>query len=135
LDDDRRRAVLRVCIAYRRGMFSANDACSLILFSFFETSLAADYVALLPDELRAALVTFLSALPTSEEEWAHFRGIGQLDGNEWTWARTIVECRANTEAARTHLFGVTNPAVSEEFIDRVRTAYRERLANVGSRRT
>ncbi|HEX4613337.1 MAG TPA: hypothetical protein VH092_34450 [Urbifossiella sp.] len=82
MNDNRRRAALRMCDFYRRGIFSADEACGRILFFCVEPALAAEYVALLPDDLRAALAEFLRTLPVSDEGWAGFQWVTMIDGNE-----------------------------------------------------
>jgi hypothetical protein len=127
MDDCRRRGALRVCDHYHRGILTAGEACSNILFFCVEPGLAAEYIELLTDDLRTALAEFLPTLPDSDEGWASFTGVGQLDGDDWSWARMIVECRANTDAARACLLGEASPPAAADFVDRVRAAYRERL--------
>lgn len=128
MDDYRRRAALRMCDYYHRGILTADEACRQILFFCVEPTLAAEYVGLLPDNLRAALAEFLPTLPRSDEEWTRFPGVGQLDGNEWTWTRMIVEHRANTEAVRACLLSEESPSAAANFADSVRAAYRDRIS-------
>jgi hypothetical protein len=127
MDDSRHRSTLKVCDHYRRGVLNASEACSSILFFSVEPASIADYLTLLPNELRDALIAFLPTLPVSDEGWVHFRGIRQLDGNEWSWAHTISECRANAEAARTYLSVEVCRPPAADFTDRVRAAYRKRF--------
>jgi hypothetical protein len=127
LDDHRRQLVLRVCDYYRRGIFTAEEACIQIVLSCLEPPHVAEQLELLPEDLQATLVNVLPTLPVSDDEWAEFRGVCQLDGNEWSWAQMVIECRNRTEAARAYLFGVSNPPAEADFVDRVRRVYRERL--------
>jgi hypothetical protein len=127
LDDHWRQSALRICDQHRRGILTANQACSRILFFCVEPASVAEYIGLLPADLRAALLELLLTLPTSDDGWAVFPGVGQLDGDEWTWAWMIGKCRANTEAARACLLGEVGPPAAADFVDRVRTAYRKML--------
>ena len=127
MDDYRRRSALRICEQHRRGLITADDACCNILFFRVEPALAADYVGLLPVDLRAALSELLPTLPVSDDGWASFRGVGQIDGDEQSWLQMIVDCRANTEAVREYLSGEASPPAAADFVDRVRQAYRDRL--------
>jgi hypothetical protein len=127
VDDDRRRNALRVCDYFDRGIYSADDACRQILFFSVEPLHAADYVGLLPDGLRVAFPDLLSLLPYSEQGWVDFHGVMQLDGDEWLWARTVAECRTNTEAVRECLLGVSSPVPASNFTDLVRAEYRARM--------
>lgn len=130
LDDSRRRDALRICDYYRRGILTADEACRVILFSCVEPPLAAEYVGLLSDDLRAALAQFLPTLPASDEGWARFEGVGQFDGDECSWARLVVECRASTEATRACMLVNADPPAAADFVDRVRAAYRQRKAEL-----
>lgn len=119
-----------MCDYYSRGIFTADEACGGILRFCVEPPLAVEYLGLLPDDLRAALAKFLPTLPVSDEGWAGFQGGGQLDGDEWSWAQSIAEYRANTEAVRTCVFGESSPPTSAQFIDCVRAAYRARMDEI-----
>ncbi|WP_439631189.1 hypothetical protein [Gemmata sp.] len=127
MDEHRRRDALRSCEYHRRGILTAEEACANILFFCVEPALASEYVGLLPDNLRAALVAFLPTLPTTDEGWSDYQGVGQLDGDDSSWAWMIAECRANTEAARAFLLGEISLPAGSYFAARVRVAYRQRL--------
>jgi hypothetical protein len=115
-----------MCEYYRRGILTADEACKRILFFCVEPPLASEYVGLLPDELRGALAHLLPTLPASDVGWASFKGVLQLDGDEWSFAQMIVECRASTEAVRACLLREVSPPATADFVDRVRAAYRTR---------
>jgi hypothetical protein len=127
VDDYRRRAALRICDHYRRGIFTAEEACLSILTHCVEPAFVEAYLRLLPDDLRAILTALLPKLPTNDEGWAAYERMSQLDGDEWSWTRMIVEFRSNTEAARMCLLGEYSPPAGADFIDRVRVAFHERL--------
>ena len=110
-------------------MFTDDEFCSRFLFNCVEPSQVAEYVGLLSDTLRESLVALLLRLPVSEEEWVGYREVGQIDGNEWTWAKMIVDCRTNTEAARLCLLGQNSTPASPDFVDRIADACREYMAN------
>jgi hypothetical protein len=128
MDDYRRRAALRMCDYWRRGIFGAEEAIRKILFFCVEPSLVAEYMGLLPDDLRSAMIEYLPSLPATDQEWAEYEGgLAQLDGNEHTWADMIAECRAGTDAAREHLLGIKPERPPADFKDLVRAARRERI--------
>jgi hypothetical protein len=127
MDDSRRNAALRMVDYYRRGIFTADEACARFLFFRVEPALAAEYVGLLTVDLQGALEAFLLTLPDSDEGWAGYQGVGQLDGDEWSWVQTISDCRANTEAVRYCLLGQTSAPAAADFVDRIRAAYHKML--------
>ncbi len=134
MDDYQRRSALRVCESLHRGVRTASEACEAIIFWCVEPDHAAEYLDLMPDEVRATLGGLLRSLPTSDEEWVVFRGIAQLDGDEWSWARAVAGCRANTEATRACHFREASPPTAVDFHDRVRAGYRAWLAELQARR-
>ncbi|MDB5312591.1 MAG: hypothetical protein JWO38_6793 [Gemmataceae bacterium] len=128
MEDSRRFAALRVCDYDRRGIFTADEACKHLLFFCTEPPFVGECVQLLPTDLGLAVADFLPMLPSSDEEWADYEGVGQLDGDERSWAKMIAACRAGTEAARAHFSGFVAPGAAAGFMDRVRAAYRDRMA-------
>jgi hypothetical protein len=128
LDDKRRRTTLRVCDQFQQGIITAEEAREKFLFcNCVEPLRVAEYVKLLPEDLRAALPAVLATTPKSDEEWANFDKCGQFDGSDRTWAAFILGCRVGTEAIRACVLGETSPAVASDFEDRVRAVYWSRI--------
>lgn len=120
-----------ICKQLRRGIISAEEACvQFLCCRMIEPPRVAEYVEMLPDNIRAALPAVLARMPTSDEEWVNFDLYGQFDGNEWTWVKLILQCRADTEAVRSSLLGETSPSAKPDFVDRIRAGYHNRLNEV-----
>jgi hypothetical protein len=68
VDEFRRQSALRVCDYYRRGIYTANEACRRVLLSCAEPAFVAEYVTLLPAELQATLLALLPTLPASDDD-------------------------------------------------------------------
>lgn len=120
-----------ICKQFRRGIISANEACVKILCCrIIEPSRVAEFVGMLPGNIRAVLPAVLARMPTSDEEWVNFNLYAQFDGNEWTWVQHILHCRADTEVVRSCLLGEISPPAAPDFVDRIRAEYHDRLNEV-----
>ena len=128
MDDARVKGLLKVCGHYDRGLVTAEEACESILWSCIEPLLVSRYVDLLPESLRSAFPAVLAALPVSDEGWlVALLPFGQFDGTVESWARSLIEYRANAEAIREYLIGEKSAPVAPDFEDRVRAARRASL--------
>ncbi|HWB60928.1 MAG TPA: hypothetical protein VG733_15640 [Chthoniobacteraceae bacterium] len=127
LNEARRRAALSVCDQFRRGIITGEHACEKFSLFCIEPLRVADYVGMLPDDLRAVLPAVLAKMPTSDEEWAKFDRYGQFDGSDRTWAEFICECRVNIEAVRACVLGEVSPPAASDFADRIRDVYSKNL--------
>lgn len=121
-DDSRRRATLLICKQFQLGLRSAEDACYLIIVGCTEPALVAEYFKLLPTELRSAIPECLAKMPVTEEEWIANPSFGMFDGNENSWAESLVQQKEGADAARAFLQGVPPPAISPAFFERARAA-------------
>jgi hypothetical protein len=121
-----RRDLRAICNQLQHDIISVEEAGRKVLFCI-APPLLAEHFHLLPDDVLSALRSILAKLPVSDEEWVNFREVGQFDGDEWTWAKMVFDCRANTEAARTHILGEVSLPPSPDFRDRIRAAYRAEL--------
>ena len=129
-DNALRNAALNVCSQFRRGIITSEHACEKFSLFCIEPLHVADYVRMLPDDLRAVLPAVLAKMPTSDEGWANFDRVGQFDGNDRTWVEFICECRVNTEAVRACVLGEVSPPAASDFEDRIRNVYWAKLDKV-----
>lgn len=124
MDSSSGRELTKMIEYPQRGWLTVREAASRILFYVIDAPHVAEYLEAIPDAFRHELASLLQTLPVLEEEWVRFRKVAQLDGDEFGWARMVVKARANTEAARTYLFGGASPPTSADFEERIRSADR-----------
>lgn len=126
--EDYRKQIGQMIAGFRRGVFEPSEAARWILSYAVEATRIAEYIDILPTELRQEVVELLPTFPTTEEGWVVYDGVGQLDGNEHTWAKMVIDCRANIEAARGYFLCRSSPPVSADFAERIRAARLKSLA-------
>lgn len=127
MNEDRRRSALQICDQFRRGILTAEEACARVILVCNEPQHAAEYVALLPDELRATLPGWLKSQPSSDDGWAGYDEVQMADGNEHVFAWIVAQYRAAVEAVRAVVLGEASPPPAPDFRDRVRTAFLARM--------
>ena len=122
-----------ICRQLRRGVVNAEDACERVVLGSHH-SYVVQGVQMLPDQALVVLPEVLAKFPISDEGWENFDQIYQFDGNEWSWSKMVLQCRANIEAVRAWLRNEPCPAIPPEFGDRLRTVFLERSAKFRSER-